>query len=390
MSISRCTHANIAAAFFSTLPVKTIHIRTASANYPVVCGRGVLSRLGKLVDEARAGGNVFVLSSPTVWRFCGRAVMRGLGGVPAERVILFNDREAAKRLATVEEICRSLVRARADRQALLVAVGGGVVGDVAGFAAASYLRGVRVLHVPTTMVAQTDSAIGGKTGVDLPEGKNLIGAFYQPQMMLADPLLLRTLAARQFRSGLYEVIKYGVIGDSELFEFLERKLDLLLRMDMRALEWVIDRCVRQKAAIVSRDEREAGPRQILNFGHTMGHALEAVTRYRKFLHGEAVAWGILGASLIGVGSGSITEHDASRIASLVARCGNLPELPRISPAALSRAIAGDKKSRGGRVRWVLPRRIGAADMGVDVPEKLVAMTWRELSAFFARARDGQQ
>src|SRR5487761_222563 len=384
MLIPRVAQANIIARSPGILPVKTIHIQTASESYPVICGRGALARLGNLVDEVRGGGNVFVLSSPIVWRFCVRAVMRGLGSVPIARVILFNDREVAKRLATVEGICRKLISARADRRALLVAVGGGVVGDVAGFAAASYLRGVRIVHVPTTMVAQTDSAIGGKTGVDLPEGKNLIGAFYQPQMALADPLLLRTLPARQFRSGLYEVIKYGVIGDPQLFEFLERKFDLLLRMDMRALEWVIERCVRAKARVVSRDEREAGPRQILNFGHTMGHALEAVTGYKRFLHGEAVAWGMLGATLIGVALGSITEHDASRIASTIARCGSLPELPRISPAALSRAIASDKKSRGGRVRWVLPRRIGAADIGIDVPEELVALAWRELPAFSAR------
>jgi len=389
MSISRCTHPNIIANSPGILPVKTIHIRTASANYPVICGRSALARLGKLVDEVRSGRNVFVLSSPTAWRFCGRAVMRGLGHVPVERVILFNDREVAKRLASVEMICRKLIRARADRQALLVAVGGGVVGDVAGFAAASYLRGVRILHVPTTLVAQVDSSIGGKTGVDLPEGKNLVGAFHQPQMVVADPSLLRTLPQRQFRSGLYEVIKYGVIGDPELFDFLEHKFDLLLRMDMRALEWVIERCVRAKARVVSRDEREAGPRQILNFGHTFGHALEAVTAYKTFLHGEAVAWGMLGATLIGVSLGSITEDDASRIASLVAGCGNLPELPRISRAALSSAIAGDKKSRGGRVRWVLPRRVGAADIGVGVPEKLVVMAWRELPPFFARARGGQ-
>src|SRR5579859_111717 len=326
MPISRCTHPNIIANSPGILPVKTIHIRTASANYPAICGRGALARLGKLVDEVRSERNVFVLSSPTAWRFCGRAVMRGLGRVSVERVILFNDREVAKRLASVEKICRKLIRARADRQALLVAVGGGVVGDVAGFAAASYLRGVRILHVPTTLVAQVDSSIGGKTGVDLPEGKNLVGAFHQPQMVLADPSLLRTLPQRQFRSGLYEVIKYGVIGDPELFDFLEHKFDLLLRMDMRALEWVIERCVRAKARVVNRDEREAGPRQILNFGHTFGHALEAVTAYKTFLHGEAVAWGMLGAALIGTGIGFIGERDASRIASLIARCGRLPQL----------------------------------------------------------------
>lgn len=366
--------------------MKTIDVRSASSSYPVICGRGSLARLGNLVDELRKGGEVFVLSSPRVWKFWGRAVERQLADLRRNRVVLFDDREAAKRLATIEGICRKLVRARADRQALLVAVGGGVVGDVAGFAASSYLRGVRIVHVPTTVVGQVDSAIGGKTGVDLPEGKNLIGVFYPPQLVLADPSVLRTLPARQFRSGLYEVIKYAVIGDQELFEFLERKLDALLRMDMRALEWMIERCVRAKARIVSRDERETGLRQILNFGHTIGHALESLTEYKRFLHGEAVAWGMLGATLIAVGMNRLGEKDAGLIALLVARCGPLPRLPRISSSVLLRAIASDKKSRAGRVRWVLPRRIGAADIGVDVPEKVVAMAWRELPSFFARAR----
>src|SRR5579872_3461641 len=365
--------------------MKIIQVRSASSSYPVICGRGSLARLGYLVDDLREGGEVFVLSSPSVWKFWGRDIMHELTGVRRGRVILFDDREAAKRLATIEAICRKLVRARADRKALLVAVGG-VVGDVSGFAASSYLRGVRIVHVPTTVVAQADSAIGGKTGVDLPEGKNLIGAFYPPQLVLADPSVLGTLPARQFRSGLYEVIKYAVIGDQGLFAFLERKFDALLRMDMRTLEWVIERCVRAKACVVSGDEREAGLRQTLNFGHTIGHALESLTGYKVFLHGEAVAWGMLGATLIAVGMNRLGEKDASLIASLVARCGPLPPLPGISPAALSRAIASDKKSRAGRVRWVLPKRIGAVDIGVHVPEKLVAMAWRELPAFFARAR----
>lgn len=366
--------------------MKIIQVETAAGTYAVVCERGVLRRMGGMVEKLRDGGEVFVLSSPRVWKFWGRPVGRALRGVPPDRVILFDDREVAKRLLAVEGICRKLSRMRADRSALLVAVGGGVVGDVAGFAAASYLRGVRVVHVPTTLVAQVDSAIGGKTGVDLPEGKNLIGALHRPQMVIADPLTLRTLPPRQFRSGLYEVVKYGVIGDAELFRFLDREFANLLRLDMRALEFVIGRCARQKALIVSKDERERGLRQVLNFGHTIGHALETLTGYKRFLHGEAVGWGMLGATQIAVATNRLLARDADRIASLIVRCGRLPQLPRVSSRALLRTIAGDKKSRRGRVGWVLPRRIGAAETGVNVPDALVARVWRDLPAIYARAR----
>ena len=329
-----------------------------------------------------------MLSSPRVWRHCGKAVLRNLRAASRERVIVFDDSEAAKSLSTVEGICRKLVRLRAERNALLVAVGGGVVGDVAGFVAASYLRGVRVVHVPTTLVAQVDSAIGGKTGVNLPEGKNLIGAFLQPQAVIADPVLLHTLAARQFRSGIFEVIKYGVIGDARLFEFLERRMDDLLRMDMRTLEFVIERSVRQKARVVGRDEHEGGLRQVLNFGHTIGHALEALTRYRRFLHGEAVAWGMLGAARIAVTTGRLQEKSALRIAQMIARCGELPSLPAISSKALLRAIAGDKKSHGGKIGWVLPPKIGSVEFGVKVPEAIVSAALRELPAVYRPARKG--
>lgn len=367
--------------------MKTIRVRAESGSYPVISGRGTLARLETLIGPAQGKGQVFVLSSPRVWRYWGREVLRGLGRKAKERVILFDDRETAKRLANVETICRKLAHKRADRQALIVAVGGGVVGDVAGYAAASYLRGVKIVHVPTTVVAQMDSAIGGKTGVDLPEGKNLVGSFYPPQMVVADPATLSTIPGRQFRSGVYEIIKCGVIRDAKLFEFLEDKIEAVLRREQGALDWAMERSARLKVGVVSRDEREGGLRQILNFGHTMGHALEAATGYKRFLHGEAIAWGMLGATLIGVGLGRLGENDAIRIAVLVARCGRLPELPEISPAALRRIIAGDKKSRGGRVRWVIPRRIGKADTGVETPDALVAAAWREMPGFFLRAQD---
>lgn len=368
------------------MPMETIRVRAAAGSYPVVSGRGALSRLGALVRELRPSGEVFVLSSPRVWRHWGRTALRALGGQPRERLILFDDREAAKRLGTVEAICRKLIRAQADRGAIVVAVGGGVVGDVAGFVAASYLRGVRLVHVPTTLVAQVDSAIGGKTGVNLPEGKNLVGAFYPPKLVVVDPIVLRTLSLRQFRSGVYEIIKYGVIADARLFEFLERDLEKLLRRNAAALARVAPRCLRAKAAVVGRDERESGRRQILNFGHTAGHALEAAARYRRFLHGEAVGWGLLAATLLSVAADGLAERDAARIARLIARCGPLPEFPRAAPRAILGYIEGDKKSRRGRVRWVLARRIGAADTGIALPDTLVEAALRALPAFFARAR----
>ena len=365
--------------------MKIIQAKAASGSYGVVCGQGALARLRSAAGRFSDSGGVFVLSSPHVWKFWGREVSRHLGGL-RPGVILFDDREASKRLATVETICRELVRAGADRRALLVAVGGGVVGDVAGFAAASYLRGVRIVHVPTTLVAQVDSAIGGKTGVDLPEGKNLVGAFYPPQIVLADPATLRTLPARQFRSGLYEVVKYAVIGDAELFAFLETTMSAIFRQDMRALEWVIARCARQKARIVSKDERESGLRQILNFGHTFGHALETLTGYKRFFHGEAVGWGMLAATEIAAVTGRLAADDANRIASLIVRCGSLPVLPRTSSRALLETISRDKKSRGGRVGWVLPRKIGAAEVGVPVPDEIVARAVRALPETYSRAR----
>jgi len=355
----------------------TIRIQSSVGPYHVQCARGILSKARMLI--ARAAGDatgMFVLSSPRVWRACGREVARALGMAP-RRAILFDDREAAKRLATVEKIASALVRAGADRQCTLVAVGGGVVGDVAGFAAATYLRGVPLVHVPTTLVAQVDSAIGGKTGVDLPEGKNLVGAFYPPKLVIADPNLLRTLPHREFRSGLYEVIKYGVIADTKLFEFLETKMNAVLRRDPTAIDWIIQRCIAIKARVVNEDEREAGLRKILNFGHTLGHALEAATGYKKFLHGEAIAWGMIAATLIGVATNRTPESNAARIVRLIASVGPLPPLGRIRAAQLRSFMASDKKARGGRVRWVLARRIGKTKWDLDVPWRVVARAFSE-------------
>ncbi|HKV06025.1 MAG TPA: 3-dehydroquinate synthase [Candidatus Acidoferrales bacterium] len=361
-------------------------MKSSAGRYSVHCEPGALARAGPLLADLGDSTGTFILSSPRVWRHCGRAVARAIPGRAARHPILFDDREASKRLATVEEIARKLVAAGADRRAIVVAVGGGVVGDVAGFAAAMYLRGVRLVHIPTTVVAQVDSAIGGKTGVDLAEGKNLVGAFYPPKLVVADPALLHTLPHRDYRSGLYEVIKYGVIADRQLFAFLERRMPAVVRRDPAALGWIIPRSIAIKARVVSADEHEGGRRQILNFGHTLGHAIETATRYRLFLHGEAIAWGMIAATMMALATDRLPLMDAFRIVRLVTQVGPLPEVPAIPAAKLRSILAGDKKARGGRVLWVFPHRIGKAGWGIPVEWPLVEKIVRSLPEIMREAR----
>ena len=360
-----------------------IEIKSSAGPYVFFCARGSLANSAALVKRLGDTTGVFVLSSPRIWRYWGKALAAKIPG--ARRPILFDDREQRKRLSTVEAIARALVRCGADRHSVLIAVGGGVVGDVAGFAASTYLRGVRLVHVPTTLVAQVDSSIGGKTGVNLPEGKNLVGSFYPPKLVVADPNLLQTLPHREFRSGLYEVVKYGVIADAELFRFLEKRMAAVLRRDLSALCWLIPRCAAIKARVVNQDEHESGLRQILNFGHTVGHGLEAVTGYRRFLHGEAIGWGMIAATLLAVAMEHLREDDAVRIIRLVASIGPLPSLGKIRASRLRPILAGDKKARGGRVLWVLPRRIGKTEWGIDVPWQVVARSFAALPAIAAEA-----
>ncbi|HVS74965.1 MAG TPA: 3-dehydroquinate synthase [Candidatus Acidoferrales bacterium] len=364
---------------------KVISVRAGRAPYTIVCGPGIVRQAHRWVERLGPFSGCYVLSSRRVWRSVGREVSSGLRWKNTRGLIFLDDREAAKNLSAVEAACRSLVRAGADRGALLVAVGGGVVGDVAGFVAASYLRGVTLVHVPTTLVAQVDSAIGGKTGVNLREGKNLVGAFYPPRLVLADPHLLRTLPAREFRSGLAEVIKYGVIADKALFSYLESNLELLLRRAPRELSFVIGRCGRIKAGVVSKDEREAGLREILNFGHTFAHALETLTGYKKFRHGEAVAWGMVAAAMLGREAGITPLEDAARIVALVRRLGPLPRWPRVRAQSFFRAMRADKKARAGNLRFVLSPRLGRARTFDAIPLPLVERVLRQVPAELERA-----
>ncbi|MGH9204196.1 MAG: 3-dehydroquinate synthase family protein, partial [Vicinamibacterales bacterium] len=282
-----------------------IHVTSSRGAYPVIVGPRVLETIGHELDAHQLGPRRILVSSPRVWKWHGRRFK----GFADSKPVLVADGERSKTLRTVAHVHDALVRAKADRAVVIVAVGGGVIGDLVGFAAASYLRGVRIVHIPTTVVAQVDSAIGGKTGVNHRLAKNLIGAFHSPSLVAADPVVLATLAPREFRSGLYEVIKYGVIADPSLIERMRATLPAILARDADTLTPLIQTSCRIKAEIVSADERESGLRRVLNFGHTVGHALEAATGYRRFRHGEAVAYGMLAALSIGVAR-SLTAKDA--------------------------------------------------------------------------------
>ena len=355
---------------------KAIEVRAAAGKYSVVCARGAIAKAQKEIAQLGKFSSVHILSSPLVWHALEKRIRHGISARLAPNVHLFDDAESEKNLQSVEGLAQSLVAAGADRHALVVAIGGGVVGDVGGFVAASYLRGIALAHVPTTLVAQVDSALGGKTGVNLPEGKNLVGAFYPPRLVLADPELLATLPEREFRGGLAEVIKYGVIADAKLFAFLEEQMDALFRRDARALEHVIRRSIRIKAHVVSKDEKESGLREILNFGHTFGHALESVTRYRHFQHGEAVAWGMMCAALLGHEVAGTPADMVSRIVALVRQMGPLPPWPDAKPKEIIEAMRSDKKARGGKLRFVLAKKLGQARTFENVPEKTVECVLR--------------
>ena len=362
-------------------PVKTVWVRTPSRRYPVWLAEGLLRRAGEMVTRVQPGcRRLFVISSPGVWALWGKELTRGLRPAGVQAVpLLLDDRERAKRLSAVEPLADELLRQGADRSALLAALGGGVVGDITGFVAATYMRGVDYIQIPTTVVGQVDSAIGGKTGVNLAGGKNLVGAFHQPRAVLSDPRTLFTLPMREYRSGLYEVIKCAVIGDAKLFRFLERNLDQVLAGDSRSILRAITSAVRLKAGIVSKDERESGRRRALNFGHTFGHAWETLSGFQSLRHGEAVGWGMLAATLLAERLGLIAGRDAERISALVASVGPLPRLPPASAARVYQQMLSDKKSRQGELQFVLPRGAGRVSIDQTVPRQEVMETLRSFA-----------
>jgi 3-dehydroquinate synthase len=321
---------------------------------------------------------LFVVTVQPVRRRWGKKLMTSLSAAGfTARVIEMRNGERHKKLATVEQLAEKLTRLGADRNAVIVAFGGGVVGDVAGLLASLYMRGVDVVQLPTTVQAQLDAAIGGKTGVNLRTGKNLLGTFHQPRVVLIDPAVLSTLPKREFRAGLYEALKCGVIGNPALFGHLEKIHVKTLRRTPATLEWLIAESVRLKAKVVSSDEREGGLRRVLNFGHTIGHALEAESGYRRFLHGEAVAWGMIAATHIAVMTGRIDHNAARQISNAVLSLGNLPTIEARS-RDIVRLLRSDKKTLNNVVHFVLPREIGRVEIVNDVPEKVIVEAVNEL------------
>ena len=347
--------------------------------YEVRIESGLLGKAGEALRSLLlANSRLFVVTVPPVRRKWAKKLTSSLRAAGFEAdVIEMPEGERFKRLATVEELAEKLVRLDADRNAVILAFGGGVAGDVAGFLASLYMRGIDVVQVPTTVLAQVDAAIGGKTGVNLKAGKNLVGTFHQPRMVLIDPDVLATLPDREYRAGLYEVLKCGVIGSAGLFREFEENREAIVKRDPATVERLITESVRLKAHVVSVDEKENGLRRVLNFGHTIGHALEAETGYRTLLHGEAVGWGMVAAAWIAGEVGKLDQDSARRIREVTLSLGKLPKLD-VRGRSIVRRLQADKKTRNGRVHFVLPTEIGKVEIVDDVPEKVVLAAVTEL------------
>ena len=348
-----------------------IPVTTPSRSYEVLIGRGLLARAGECLSPLLGNRKAFVITTPPVKRCWSKPLLQSLKAARIETTLLeMPDGERAKRLSTLEKLADQLVKQSADRGAILIALGGGVVGDVTGFLASVYMRGVDVIQVPTTVLAQVDAAIGGKTGVNLVSGKNLLGTFHQPRAVLVDPAVLATLPKRQYRAGLYESLKCGIIGDTGLFQLFEEKHKEILARDASVVEKVIADSVRLKASVVSADEKEGGLRQVLNLGHTIGHALEAETQYKSLLHGEAVGWGMVAATYIALSSGKLDSVTAGRIMNAVLGLGELPRM-NVNTSNIMKRLKFDKKTRQGVVHFILPREIGKVEITSEVGEAVV-------------------
>jgi 3-dehydroquinate synthase len=353
--------------------MQTLTVNLGERSYPIHVGAGILERAGDLLQQAGLRGKIALVTNPTVAQLYLDPVHDALVHAGFEVTpVLVPDGEEHKNLKSLETIYDRLIAERFERKSCVLALGGGVIGDLAGFAAATYLRGVPYVQVPTTLLAQVDSSVGGKTGVNHQDGKNLIGAFYQPKLVLIDVAVLNTLPRRELAAGLAEVIKYGIIEDPELFRLLEQQIEQLIGLDRTLLAKIVARSCAIKARVVEADEREEDYRAVLNFGHTIGHALEAATGYRQFLHGEAVGIGMVQAATLSVRQGLCDSENLKRVTALVRRAGLPAEIPpQVSVRSLIEAMEIDKKVAGGKVKFIMCEGIGKTRFHWITPEEIL-------------------
>jgi 3-dehydroquinate synthase len=341
--------------------MQKIRVELGERSYNITIGNGILKDIGRTIEKFEFSNKAALISNPTVYDLYGKTVSESLkaSGYDLTEVIL-PDGEEYKSLASTEKIYEALLKAKLDRKSALFALGGGVIGDITGFAASTYMRGIDFIQIPTTLLAQVDSSVGGKTGVNHPLGKNMIGAFWQPRLVWIDTATLKTLPRREFLSGFGEVIKYGVIWDEDFFAYLESNRDKILSLDNEALIHIIRRSCEIKSEVVSKDERESGLRAILNYGHTIGHAIETITGYKEYLHGEAVAMGMHLEAKLSNHFGLIKKKAVARIKALIDSYGLPSEMPdEILINDLMEKMQIDKKTVGGKMHFVLPEKVGA-------------------------------
>jgi len=361
--------------------MRELKVELGRRSYPIYIGRGILSARELYAGLLPPSAQLMIVTNTTVKKLYLAGVKAALSDYVTSSYVI-PDGETYKNLDTLNDIVTELLKNHFDRGCWLVALGGGVVGDITGFAAACYQRGVDFIQIPTTLLAQVDSSVGGKTAVNHEMGKNMIGAFHQPRGVIADTAVLDSLPAREFSAGLAEVIKYGLIRDAEFFAWLEENMEKIMARDADALEHVIELSCRNKAEVVAADEREAGLRAILNLGHTFGHAVETALHYHTWLHGEAVGAGMLMAADLSVRQGWLDAGDAERIRQLLERAGLKTALPpKLHGANLRDIMAVDKKARGGRLNLILLKGIGRAEVVADFDEALLSKT---LDAFTGR------
>jgi 3-dehydroquinate synthase len=353
--------------------MRRLQVKSSAGEYKVIVGRGAWRALQHL----KGYSSVFVLTELGLWERWGNQLLRDANWAGL-RPILVPSGESSKSLAMAGYVASELLEGGADRRSLLVAFGGGVVGDLGGFVASTYMRGIDYVQAPTTVLAQVDSALGGKTAVNIRAMKNLVGTFYAPRLVVSEPEVLASLSPRAFQSGLYEAVKHAILSGPAMFRWMEEKIGGLRPADTPLLEILVARAAQVKVDVVSRDEREAGLRRVLNLGHTYGHALEEATGYRRFLHGEAVAWGILMVTRLAELLSVLDAATGKRMARLVSAVGPLPPLRGLKEEKILGLLPRDKKAVGGKIHWVLPEGIGKVRVTPDVPDVAVAAAFRDV------------